>query len=159
MKIIKSVKEINYNYFGLDMFKNPDGDYFVKIQDIFIKPRPDESTQIYLIFRIVLDGAIQLKSQMFYFSSNPESRFDQFFYHIGMNMDINHWGWEGYAFDHLIGKTGIIRIENEISKGNEFSNVISFTPLSVERWKQEWALAYGYQRSAESSDENSKSDE
>lgn len=149
MRIIKSSKEIEHNYFGVDMYKYQSGEYFAKIKDIFIRPRNDETTQIYPIFEIIFSNGIQLKSQMFYMSSNAESRFFQFFYNLGLYRDHH----EGYAFDDIIGQLGIITIENEIIRGNEFSNVVSFMPMKREEWIKEWKSAYGIEEKEENSDE------
>lgn len=139
MKIIESVKEINYHYYGVDLYNYSTGKHYTKIKDIFIKPRKEETTQIYLLHQILLKDRVQLKSQMFYMSTNPESRFDHFFYNLGMKRNRQ----EGYAFDDLIGQTGVVYIENEISYGTEYSNIVSFMPMKKEEWEQELKVVYG----------------
>ena len=68
MKIIKSSKEIEHNYFGVDMYKYQSGEYFAKIKDIFIRPRNDETTQIYPIFEIIFSNGMTIG----WMGQNPE---------------------------------------------------------------------------------------
>lgn len=139
MKIIKSLKEISYYYFGMNMGNLPIGHFLAIIMDIFVNPRHDETTKIWLIYEIYLQDSVVLKSQMFYMSSNPESLFDRFFYNFGMNRDFH----AGYGFDGMIGQKGMVTIENEISKGTEYTNVGNFMPMNQEAWDKEWDEFYG----------------
>jgi hypothetical protein len=140
MKIIKSAKEINYYYFGLNKGNLSNGHFLANIVDVFVNPRHDETTKIWLIYKIFLQDRAELKSQMFYMSGNPDSMFDRFFYNFGMNKNAH----AGYAFNQLIGQTGIVTIEND-AKGAAFSNIVAFMPMDKEEWVKELNLFYGEQ--------------
>ncbi|URN83905.1 hypothetical protein [Acetobacterium wieringae] len=137
MKIIKMAKEINYHYFGLNKGNLPNGHFLAILTDIFVNPRHDETTKIWLIYKIYLQDRVELKSQMFYMSGNPESMFDRFFYNFGMNKNAH----SGYAFNEMIGQTGIVTIEND-AKGAAFSNIVNFIPMDKEEWVKELSLFY-----------------
>jgi hypothetical protein len=141
MRIIKSSKEISYYYFGMNMGNLPIGHFLSMLVDVFVNPRDDETTKIWLMYKIYLQDGVALKSQMFYMSSNPESMFDRFFYNFGINKDAH----SGYAFDEMIGQVGMVTIENENSKGTEYSNVVNFMPMNQEAWNKEWDAFYGKQ--------------
>lgn len=141
MKIIKSAKEINHYYYGLNIENLPNGHFLATLADVFVNPRHEETTKIWLIYRIYLQDRAALKSQMFYMSGNPESIFDRFFYNFGMNKGSH----SGYAFNAMIGQRGIVTIENEISKGATFSNIVDFMPMDKEEWVKELNLFYGEQ--------------
>lgn len=140
MEIIKSAKEINYYYFGLNKGNLPNGHFLANIVDVFVNPRHDETTKIWLIYKVYLQDRAELKSQMFYMSGNPDSMFDRFFYNFGMNKNAH----AGYAFNQLIGQTGIVTIEND-TKGATFSNIVDFMPMDKEEWVKELNLFYGEQ--------------
>lgn len=139
MRIIKSSKEISNYYFGMNMGNLPIGCFLAILVDVIVNPRHDETTKIWLIYKIYLQDRVALKSQMFYMSSNLESMFARFFYNFGMDKDVH----SGYAFDEMIGQMGMVTIENENSKGTEFSNVVNFMPLNQEAWDKEWNEFYG----------------
>lgn len=141
MKIIKSYKELKYEFYGLDKWKLIPGNYLANIKGVYVKPRNDETTQVYIIFTIYIEDRGILQSQMFYMSNNQESIFDKFFSSLGLSRD----GHEGYAFEELIGQVGSVTIQNGVSNGTEYSNIVNFMPMNRDAWDKEWDLLYGEQ--------------
>lgn len=131
MRQIRSKKDIHNYYFGVDAYSFDNGQHLSQLIDIFIKPRNEETSEIYYIFRLFNRDWTYLKSQMFYVSTTLESRYDKFNYNIGvMTKDSS------FSYEEIIGKVGMVEIQNEVSNNKRYSNIIRFDPMEQEQFEK-----------------------
>lgn len=134
MKQIRSKKDLHNYCFGVDTYSFDNGEQLAQLIDIFLRPRNEEASEIYYIFRLFNREWTYLKSQMFYVSTNAESRFFKFNQNIGeMSMD------SGFSYEEIIGKVGIVEIQNEVSNNKKYSNIIRFDPIGLEQFNEQLA--------------------